>query len=373
MARKLSISPNRNDVSILKEGRSYVWSSNYVTFPKPALAENTAYTFSGDTIRPGRAIIVESIIVSCDQPGMVQVFFNDETDGSYGAGNPLYNTYTVAFGPNGGNISIPINGKMIVRENTSLYASYRGVGTTLRPWFAWTVVGVEVTNDFNYSADKTIMIAGDSTTWQSMGSDPNGLLYLGDSLYSFRLKNRLLEDGKSVRLVNKGYGGSKSKDTNYFLKIGHYDIKYDLLLVGIGMNDADSSGPTQTAFKEYQKDWIRWRNRYNKKAAIVFIAPNSTDVATKLATNASTGKSYIQSVRDWMYDVANDATLGGAANNVYFYDSSTAFGVGATPSTDINFYERTSGGRMHPSGEGHRLIYEGLYSLLVSSGIYSKI
>jgi lysophospholipase L1-like esterase len=125
------------------------------------------------------------------------------------------------------------------------------------------------------------------------------------------------------------------------------------MTVGFGMNDAETGrGITVQMYKDNLKKFILHRNQRRPNAEVLFLAPPVTDSSTRTGT--------IASYRTAMQEVANDAVLGGTSRGVYYYDTSTAFELGATPATDLNNIstERTPGNRVHPSGYGHGLIFD---------------
>jgi len=265
------------------------------------------------------------------------------------------------LGPNGG--SDFSNSRFIVYEKGGCRLKVYS-GSTAKPYVAAGFNAINITADFHFKAKYIYLLAGDSTTVGSMGTDVNGANYIGQDLYAFRITNKLRASGFDCRLVNKGKSSETSRQFFQALQAGYYDVEYDVFNVSYGLNDANV-GNTYGAIisiSEYKSNLIAaitHRNNHRPHAPVIFFAPSPTDLSS-IAGN-------IQTYRDACQDVAtNTANGGGSINNVWFYDQSTAFTLSSTPSTDINIrdIERAAGQRLHPSGLAHGLIANGAYTVL---------
>lgn len=204
------------------------------------------------TIAPGRAIYIESILLSTDQPGMIFGFMQRNSEGVW-IGSSFDDQINVATP--GGAVSVPVNS--IFGESFRLTLSFTPypveTPTAKDPNLAVMIKGVEFTNDFNFHATKKMLYCGDSISWSLVGdwrtqdqtynlagSSQTFPAHFGDSLASFKLVKRLRnENGESIRLVNKGFGGSKlSTDQWVASKIEMYTLPWNIMVMQAGVNDA---------------------------------------------------------------------------------------------------------------------------------------
>ncbi|WP_460675342.1 SGNH/GDSL hydrolase family protein, partial [Larkinella ripae] len=208
-------------------------------------------------------------------------------------------------------------------------------------------------------AKNIILVAGDSITHWGLGNDPDGFPYNGKDLYASRLSNYLNNLGYPTRVINKGIRGSMSREGKFGLIDGYYDgIDFNLLIVGYGTNDGRvSTALTTDEVKSNLRSFITWRNTYHPGRPILFLAPGSMD-KTDYFENVASYRTAVQ-------QAATDAAFGGGtANKVYYYDASTAFGLGGTPANDVNFQtpERSANNRLHWSGAGHKLVADAIWA-----------
>jgi len=236
------------------------------------------------------------------------------------------------------------------------------------PICTFRIIGANITSDFDFDATTNVLLMTDSTGWYAMGTDPDGNPYTSWWLWERALKRLLENNGVKARMINKGLGGTNTNSLLRNIRTGYYDTNnVDCIIVSYGMNDADTAQgaiPLAT-FTSNLLDVIRYRNYRYRGASLVFLAPSVSDTPGRVST--------LQSYRDAIQAVANDATLGGTSRRVYFYDQSQAFSLSATPTTDINFAntERSAGNRLHPSGSARtNLIAPQLFSIIQTTNFY---
>lgn len=361
MARELKTNITEDlFIRLQKEGRvDEVMASYSYPVPKGSVTAG-ANQFPGDlTIPPLRAYYITSITITADGP--CRIFGNIDVDADTRASGSKNDEYQTVFGSNGGSAVLPIH--RFYRENSKIAFIYESTGTS-EVGVALTVNGINLTNDLNFRADKTILNLGDSITKGSMGDDDNGYALLGHNHYTFRLRDQLIEDGIDCRVINKGQGGAKTTTMRYLLNQREYHLDVDFITAMFGTNDCVNGGISESTFKDNLKEIIKLRNRINPTADILLMAPPVTDTSDR--------SPYIADYRTWVQEVANDATLGGTSNGVYFYDASSAFSLAADATSDPNFNraELSSGSRVHPNENGHKLIYQGVYNVVKNTDFY---
>jgi hypothetical protein len=283
--------------------------------------------------------------------------------------------------PDGGGVHY-IDCPHIMYEKGRISFSFQSPGTAAKPLeqpiiSITAVSGISVTMDFNYSADKLLLISGDSISWagERIGYKENSAEKLsGRIMFGHRVADALRDEGKNVRCIMKGFGSMVQNEADNAFQNGWYDgINYDLHICSRGTNDVPATITTQVEsdFKSSLKKVIIHRNRYSPKASIIFVAPFPSDAGANRIAN-------LETVRQWVQDVATDSVLGGTDRKVYFYNGGTAFTLNATPSLDTNFAcgavgtagERASGSRLHLGELGHLAAFNGLYPVVQQTDFY---
>lgn len=249
-------------------------------------------------IDPGRAVYIESILVSTDIAGMIYGAFTRSNAGTW-IGSSLEDSFQVAT--IGGAVSIPVGaiyGEFFRFSMTFRASKNAEIGTSgeyLDPNMAIKIMGIEFTNDLNFKAKKRLVYTGDSISWSLMGDwrphdQTQNLSYssadfpenFGDQLASFRLINALRESkGEDIRLVNKGFGGSKMiQEQWYALRNGLYSLDWNMFVMQAGVNDARVAQTPlrQLTFIERAKDHVRYRDKRGRSNyPIVFCTTPSLD------------------------------------------------------------------------------------------------
>jgi len=250
-------------------------------------------------IDAGRAVYIESILVSTDIAGMIYGAFTRSNAGTW-IGSSLEDSFQVAT--IGGAVSIPVGAiygeffrfSMTFRASANA-ANLGTAGKYLDPNMAIKIMGIEFTNDLNFKAKKRLVYTGDSISWSLMGDwrphdQTQNLSYssvdfpenFGDQLASFRLINALRESkGEDIRLVNKGFGGSKMiQEQWYALRNGLYSLDWNMFVMQAGVNDARVAQTPlrQLTFIERAKDHVRYRDKRGRSNyPIVFCTTPSLD------------------------------------------------------------------------------------------------
>jgi hypothetical protein len=249
-------------------------------------------------IDAGRAVYIESILVSTDIAGMIYGSFTRSNAGTW-IGSSLEDSFQVAT--IGGAVSIPVGAiygeffRFSMTFRASNNAEIGSTGEYLDPNMAIKIMGIEFTNDLNFKAKKRLVYTGDSISWSLMGDwrphdQTQNLSYssadfpenFGDQLASFRLINALRESkGEDIRLVNKGFGGSKMiQEQWYALRNGLYSLDWNMFVMQAGVNDARVAQTPlrQLTFIERAKDHVRYRDKRGRSNyPIVFCTTPSLD------------------------------------------------------------------------------------------------
>lgn len=178
---------------------------------------------------------------------------------------------------------------------------------------------------------------GDSTVWTK-----------ADELYSSKIAKHMRENKFPIQLSNKGMGASTASRWVQSFKFLVSQIPYDVITIGLGMNDCTRGTSALQTFNNDLTQLIKWSKEIRPTADIILCAPNHT--------NSSTRTPYIQSYRDEMETIAND-------NNVLFCDFSKAF-------SETQVSSRTVDGT-HPNNTGHNDIFNTLLPIFKQTNFYN--
>lgn len=364
----------RSITQMIAEGRSRneVFSGeNFLATATTITAGSTQSPGGGFFIRPGKRFYSDSLTITANGSCLVTITISTEAAQTWWPYLGLANNsntirmvrFQTTFGPNGGAVTIPTNG-YVMHENSSFLLTYKTTDTLTKN-ISYSFTGAEVPNEPNMDAKVKIAVFGDSTAWgNNLGNDAQGRAFLGNSQWSEVFRDNCRTHGVDAQiLANNADDGRTMMEGFYSLITGFNKIKYDIAFVSYGMNDAVSTKyQTEAKFKEAATAWILERNKYNAGTHLVFMAPAATDDPDRL------GSSRIANIRTWLSAVANDATIGGAANKVYYVDQSLVIPLNADQTQDLNYKsaERVVGStiRVHYSGTGSTLIGNYLWDYL---------
>lgn len=248
---------------------------------------------------------------------------------------------------------------LIMRSGDRMDLYGRVAGTTGFNWQA-QYYGYELTDDDNYSANKTMLVIGDSIA--GVTADSTALKYQRredgsiTGMWPFIVKEYLRTAKIDTRLINMGLGGTTSVDWDWLVNVGHLDnIRADLMLVNLGMNDAAATNNLSTVagtdglLQKAIKNIIRTYFRSNTTGCCVVNSITATDVAAQNATVGSgryAGQTLLASYRN---DISEAVAAMKASNQTWdlvFADTSTAYSS-ASGSPFIS--SESAGSRKHPN------------------------
>lgn len=240
-------------------------------------------------------------------------------------------------------VIVDLNG-IWIPENTQIKLSSIGSYNNVIGKFAMSSNSLRFTNDFNWTADKTILVIGDSIVKGSLGPINT---YNSSDVYPWKVRDWFINKGQNTRLVNKGAGGRTSRDgRDWMIKQRFYDIADAALIIyAFGMNNVTGgfNETKQSAFLEDIEAAIQWKKGKYPRAKMVLCGPSP-------AQNTSREESLgiARSIIKEAVEKAEDA-------RVFYLNLGDAF-----PATDSSFYSSTdgSGDRLHPNIIGHQAIYD---------------
>jgi hypothetical protein len=323
----------------------------------------------------GKGAYVEEVVIS-SSGGTALTWANILYTGSFLV-NPTPSTETM-FG------DLPVDGGVVIQkvqrflpEGSNLVVSMTALDTGRRPRITVIARGHSYTDDYNWDAKSIIYWIGTSNDGDNMGIDPaTTLRYRNEWIHAWQMRDLMLDQKKSLRIVNKAILGGESDMWAKQIASGALGgINYDCLVVNLGINDAiNTSGISTTQFEANLKKIIVNRNRFRPEASIIFMTPTPTDTAIRPS---------IASYRTSVANVANDATLGGTARRVYLCDvfaqwvtsTGQATGLNPTATADLNFNdaERSAGNRVHPSGAGMNITVIALWATMQTTHYYKNL
>jgi len=302
---------------------------------------------SGIDIDVGRAVMVNSITITSNAKGRVSGVMAQNAIGDW-IGLSNQDEYSLAISE-GGSVTLSLDGFVLGSgSRVSLkFTPYPESGQT-DPDIGMHINGIEFTADFNFNAKKKLLYCGDSISWsllgnykpQDMGYNYSGNRkestnpypnYFGDELAAFRLVSALRSQAspESIRLVNKGFGGSKfSSDQWFSMRSGMYTIDWNLMVMQAGINDAtDVQTPLrQLTMGQRVIDMVEKRNEDGRADyPMVFCTPPIADDKYD-GTDARVCLDQRVPISNESYTASFDST------------SDTEINFGATPSGD-RWYE----------------------------------
>ena len=247
----------------------------------------------------GRAMMVNSITITSNAKGRVTGVIAQNAIGDW-IGLSNQDEFSLAVS-DGGSSTLNFDGLVLGSgSRVSLtFTPYPETGQT-DPDIGMHINGIEFTADFNFNANKKLLYCGDSISWslignwktQDMGYNYSGNRkegsnpypsYFGDELAAFRLVNALRSqtNPESIRLVNKGFGGSKLATDQWFAsRSGMYTIDWNMMVMQAGVNDAtDVQTPLrQLTMGQRIQDMVEKRNEDGRaEYPMVFCTPPSVD------------------------------------------------------------------------------------------------
>ena len=314
----------------------------------------------------GRCYLVNSITILGDAECVCLVRFKMiNTNFSVGATDTELGTYEqhwCLIPSGGGTVTIPFTQLKILPEGTVISIQYwKKTGSTTQAVFVECVPnGIDITNDLNFSAKKVFALLSDSVGHTAAGNN-----VYGDEYWPFLLKNRFLDDGKSIRLVNKAFGGATSTTAVQLVRNGYLNFPFDFLMISIGYNDAARTSSSwasfRATFKSNMTKIIDCAKRANPNSIIMVCQPYSPwSTDTNRVSNMADVRLALQEVQQ-SYNPSKKIFLGSFAG-AYTGSDSSYFNASESP----NY--------VHPNATGHAALYNTIYSQISgTSQIYSNL
>ncbi|MGB7237159.1 MAG: SGNH/GDSL hydrolase family protein [Rhodococcus sp. (in: high G+C Gram-positive bacteria)] len=287
----------------------------------------------GSFVLPGlsRAVWVENLMISSNRQIDVQFKLGGGVSGSVQA------VHRCVVGP-----SNPVNIPIRQKVSPSIAASGNTIGnlqirnvldsTATGAYVIGNLSGTSVYDDFDYAADKVMLIAGDSIL--------NGTSGITDKTKSMEwmTRNYFRANGKRVRVINKSISGTTSAVHERMRAHGGYDFpQVDYLHYQLGVNDAGQALTTES-FTANVAAMIDHKKRLYPKAQMVVWGPTPLQNNTKEAALVA------------MRSAAQDAVTEASDTRVRYASLATAF----DRTNEANYAaEDTSGDKTHPVDSGH--------------------
>jgi lysophospholipase L1-like esterase len=198
----------------------------------------------------------------------------------------------------------------------------------------------DLTNDFNYAADKTILWLGDSIAY-------GGTFEISDNdqLFTFKTRNYYLDKGIDVRLVNKSSPSATVADYERMRKSDNITIgSADLIFYQLGANDAPTitaSPANQATLRANVENIVSWKQLRYPDATLVLCSPTPLQNETSQTGNETIASIYADIVADEDDDKVKFMALHESFDN-----------------TDESYYVAAdaSGSKIHPTVSGHAAI-----------------
>lgn len=323
----------------------------FATPPTTPITIGQAVNFGNLTTPAGRAWIINEITASASDRCAIYInlAINSaniaETGSTSFLDEGILQQLSGVIPEGGGTIRFTLPQPMVCWEGTRIAASY--IRDVTEPVGAQLCIqGIDLTADFNFNADKKIAVIGDSVTWTSGGSGT-----AGHSYWPFLVTSGFKQKGESVRLINKGFGGSTAEECAIMTRNGYMDFDFDLLFVSVGMNDSALGSVPEATFKLSLNKIIEHARARNPNCKIILCGASSTDDPNRTP--------YIANYRTYTSDVAASYE-----KDVWYVDLSVAYS-----STDTGDFTEQSTPRIHPNKSGHAKIATVINNFIAANNI----
>ena len=341
------IPPNRDSLleRLAREGEQLaLYGSGSVTGLTPGTGYNSTVASTAALPIVGKIVWLESVTVSMattspnNASALLQI--------NIGAPSLFSGIYTNFVLQSGGSITIPvrqflrpamINAGTISVSIRQLNVDGSASASTV-VYAGINSIATKVTDDLNFSAPKTILVAGDSTT---NGTGPTATA----NMFPFRFKQFLQGKGVDARIVLKSVSGSTTSNHEAWRLAGYYDVaRPDLIFYDVGINDAGAGvavGDVSTAGtyvynlnKFVSSMSSRWPG---EKIVVLGVKPLENNTSEALAV---------------LYRAAASTYVTGLGNPNVKY---TNFGAAFDRTAGLTFYASsdTAGQRVHENDNGH--------------------
>lgn len=317
---------------------------NWYNGSPATITANTPNAFIYCTPTSGRMYVIKRVRILSTTDCFLHMQITRQLAYSIGGGTGPVNLDGMIAGHSGriveatgGSFTFEFTDPLILQSGDRMIIYYYKNSTT-GLIFTHTIEGVSLTNDINYSANKTMLVLGDS-----IGIAANDLA-LQTTLWPFMIRDRYLAQGKDVRLINICQGGSSTDTWDWWVKQGRIDnMKADILFVNLGMNDAagvsglvTGTGFTKTGLKNIVNRYLL----FNPTGKVVINNITQTDKLPNVTNVAAYRLEIAAAVQEMQ-----------ALNlPVYFADVSTAYS--ASTGTAFVSTEQSAGSRLHPNDIG---------------------
>jgi lysophospholipase L1-like esterase len=340
----------------------------------------------------GRAILLRSITVELTAAAEIQILkFKNFANELYSLTGltalvGLNATYSGTVDSTSLKYTFDFPDGLLVRGGERIDLFYAVAGSTgstgARPNWQVSYTGYDITDDFDYGVEKTILIISDSI---GSTADTSALKYqtiggvVTNCMWPFGVKANCLAANKPTRIVNLSIPGSDAAMWAWLCAQGKIDaIKADAIIINLGMNDSASSTQLSSAagaandgnFKKALKVIISAYRRRNPSGKVVLNNITATDESSRVATVSGNalynGQTRLAAYRAEIAAVAADlaATLGTAIQV-----SATDTAYSAATGTPYIAANQSAGARIHPNDTvGQPAMVTPIWNALVAAG-----
>ena len=299
-------------------------------------AVNTAIATASSAIPLiGKAVWIERVDVFMSSLVRGQVLFNTDAAGRFGQYLDAFLGRSASFQVNQLFRAYELSNGVITMAVRQLFDDTGLVSAGARDVHgAISLAGYAITDDLNFSAEKTILAIGDSIL---NGTGPT----VSANMWTFKARDKFREQGKTVRIVQMANSSSTTSDHETWRKAGRYDgVEADVIFYALGVNDAGAAVSAATYRANLAAFWSHCQKRWpNAKLIVCGVSPvehNTTHAAA-------------ESLRDAAAAFVSDTNH----DNLFYINLGTAF-----LRTDSSYYVSTdaAGSRVHPDDDGHAAI-----------------
>jgi lysophospholipase L1-like esterase len=343
---------------------------------EPTIVANKYYPMTQLWVPPGRAWIINKIEIETSKDCNISLFVSlyllrtiagtNITSTNYNGQYFIYRKRQIDS--TGGTVTFQFDIPLILKYGQFLSIYYTRNDTT-GVNYRGQIFAQDVTNDFNFEAEKKVLYIGDSITGITNESGANQ-----DSIWTFSIIDSLKSHNINARQVNLAIGGTDAITWESMCRDGFIDkIKPDLTVINIGMNDCNGANELSTVggvdgyYKQAMKKIIKRIYNNNNKCSIVLNSVTPTVVATKIGVisgGVHDGLTYVAALRIEQTEIV--AELKSIGIDVYLCNMSTLWN-----GSDGTYYVTGVNTDVHPSvAKGQPLMSSTLFTTIKNTTFY---
>ena len=340
MARTLPVDNKNSNFDTLMMRESMPLYGAYAALTAGGSGFTANQSLGGAQVPAGQAWFVDNVIMSSTDVLDLQLQFAPTAITPAAVIKPVYRFQCAAGSP----LVIPI--RRLFQEGCTFSFVNTSAAGSASSRFEFGLQGYRVANDLAYESSKTIMVVGDSI------DSGTGVAY-GEQIYHFKLRDELISQGITTRVIMKSQGSFDSTHTEALRAYGMLNVEHaDLILYKLGTNDTSATAYANTNLPAF----IAWKKKRFPRATLIVLGPPPRQGAVDA------------SVLDPIRAAGFAAVTAAADAKIYYCSLKNSFST-----ADDTYFMTTDGTtnttRVHPNVAGHAAMFNTLNAFITANGI----